>query len=114
MTTATTTFDRDSWASHYAQSHFETDEGICEIHYLPTGAPDREIRLLEVNRLIAVRESDPLQPIDFGVDRDYPTAHTLLILDVTPDQWERIKNKELNLPESWSLESKVTCSKDAV
>lgn len=111
MTTATTAFDRDSWAKHYAVSHFETDDGICEIHYLPTGSPEREIRLLEVNRLIAVRDSAPLEPIDFGVDRDFPTAHTLMVLDVTPDQWERIKARELTLPDGWLLEAMVTWPK---
>jgi hypothetical protein len=50
--TTETAFDRDGQARWYAKRHFETDSGVVEIHYLPTGAQPREIRFLEVNRLI--------------------------------------------------------------
>jgi hypothetical protein len=65
-----TTFDRDALARGYARRHLETDSGVEEIHYLPTGAPPREIRFLEVNRLIS--GTTPLEPIDFGVDIGRP------------------------------------------
>jgi hypothetical protein len=50
--TTETAFDRDQQAKWYARRHLETDSGVVEIHYLPAGAPPREIRFLEVNRLI--------------------------------------------------------------
>jgi len=28
----------------------------------------------------------------------------LFVLDVTPDQWERIRQESLSLPQGWSLE----------
>jgi hypothetical protein len=102
-------FVKRDWAHVYARRHRETDPGIREVYYLPTGAQEREIRLLEVNELIAVRESDPLEPIDFGIDRGGANAHTLVVLDVTPAQWEKIKRKELRLPEGWSLDGAVPC-----
>jgi hypothetical protein len=45
-------FNRDSMAVFYAKRHKETDPAICEIHYLPTGAPANEIRFVEVNGCI--------------------------------------------------------------
>jgi hypothetical protein len=101
-------FDRDSMARWYADRHLKTDPGILEIHYLPANAPDREVRLLEVNSLIATRTEDPIQPIDFGVDIGAASGHTLLVADVTPEQWSRIKQGRLELPDGWSLkESKA-------
>ncbi len=94
-------FDRDALAKHYAKRHLATDAGVEEIYYLPTDSPPREIRFLEVNRLIS--ETTPLEPIDFGVDTGTADAHTLYVLDVTPAQWKAIRSEQLPLPTGWSL-----------
>ncbi|MFM9964678.1 MAG: hypothetical protein ACKV2Q_26025 [Planctomycetaceae bacterium] len=100
---ATRSFNRESWARIYARKHLKTDPGIRQVFYLPTDAPEREIRLIEVNELIAVRDDDVSEAIDFGVDQDSPNAHTLKILDVTPAQWDKIIRNKLSLPDGWSL-----------
>jgi hypothetical protein len=86
-------FDRTEMAHWYAARHLKTDPGIEVVYFLPTGAPDREIRFVEINNLIAVRDKDPLEPIDFGVDVGGASAHKLLVVDVTPAQWEKINKK---------------------
>jgi hypothetical protein len=101
--TAEATLDRDSFAQWYASRHLQTDTGVVEIHYLPTNSPPREIRFLEVNHLIS--ETTPLEPIDFGVDIGGAEAHTLYVLDVTPVQWEAIRDGQLSLPAGWTLEN---------
>jgi hypothetical protein len=95
-------------ASWYAQEHLKTDPGVLSVHYLPNNAGDREIRLVEVNNLIGDRNDDLLEPIDFGVDRGTNNAHRLFILDVTPQQWERIIAHELALPRNWSIDESVS------
>lgn len=107
--TKETTFDRDSVARGYARRHLETDSGVEEIHYLPTGAPLREIRFLEVNRLIW--GTTPLEPIDFGVAIGRPEGHTLNVLDVTPAQWDAIRNGQLPLPAGWTLDNAQTLAR---
>jgi hypothetical protein len=98
-----TQFHPSNWASLYAQRHLQTDPGIREVFYLPDGAPEREIRLVEVNELIAVREHDAVEPIEFGVDRGSENEHLVQILDVSPDQWAKIRRNEVHLPTGWSL-----------
>ena len=100
-------FDRDSAARSYAARHFKLDAGVRDVYYLPAGAPDREIRLVEVNELIAERQEDPLEPIDFGVDIGRPDGHSLIVLDITPGQWDRIQAGHLRLPPDWSREGAV-------
>jgi hypothetical protein len=100
-------FNRDSMARHYASKHLKTDPGIRTVYYLPAGAPDREIRLLEINELIAARDKDAIEPLDFGVDTGSDKAHTLMVVDVTPAQWKRINKQELQLPKNWSLTGAV-------
>jgi hypothetical protein len=102
-----TQFDRDSMAQWYAEQHLETDPGIVSVHYLPENAGEREIRLIEVNKLIGDRTDDAFEPIDFGVDAGTESEHKLFVLDVTPEQWERITNRALQLPKGWSLDGAV-------
>ena len=104
-------FDREQMARWYADRHLATDPGIRAVYYLPTGAPADEIRFLEINQLMAVRENDPLEPIDFGVDIGGNESHTLLVLDVTPAQWDRIRQGGLPLPDGWSLDQATSFSR---
>ncbi len=97
-------FNRDDMARWYAKKHLKTDTGTRSIYYLPRDAAEREIRFVEINDLMAVRESDPLEPIDFGVDIGSKSAHRLLVLDVTPSQWEKIQTNEIPLPPGWTLD----------
>jgi hypothetical protein len=101
-----TKFDRDQFARRYAERHLITDTGVVQIHYLPKNAPPREIRFLEVNRLIS--ETSNPEPIDFGVDIGGAGGHTLYVLDVTPAQWDAIQRGEMSLPNGWTLDDSQT------
>ncbi len=102
-----TQFNRDSLARWYANEHLKTGPGIVQVYYLPKNAGEREIRFVEVNELLADRTDAALEPIDFGIDAGTKNAHRLLVLDVTPKQWERITRKNLPLPDDWSLEGAI-------
>jgi hypothetical protein len=102
---ATTQFDRDSMARWYAKQHLKTDPGLVSVYYLPQNAPEREIRFLEVNKLMGARSDNSLQPIDFGIDMGTESEHTLFVLDVTPEQLTKIQEHSLKLPGNWSLDS---------
>ena len=99
-------FDRDKLARRYAERHLITDAGVVQIRYLPKNAPPREIRFLEVNRLIS--ETTNPEPIDFGVDIGGADGHTLYVLDVTPAQWETIQRGAMSLPDGWTLDDSQT------
>ncbi len=106
-----TKMNRDELARNYAAKHLQTDPGIRMVYYLPTRAPDKEIRLLEVNELMASRDADPLEPIDFGVDANGSGLFSLMVLDVTPAQWEKIRRNELPLPKSWTVKGAIRISR---
>ncbi len=102
------TFDRDSLAKWYAVSHLKTDPGVVEVHYLPTGSDEREIRFVEVNTLMGGRRDDSLEAIDFGIDFGKETHHRLVVLDVTPSQWSQIVQGQISLPSGWSRERSIS------
>ena len=99
-----TQFDRNSMAQWYATEHLKTDPGIVAVYFLPKNASDREIRFVEINNLIGDRNDDILEPINFGIDTGTETEHKLYVLDVTPEQWDRIRSNSLGLPGDWSIE----------
>jgi hypothetical protein len=102
-------FDPARWAQRYAHEQRANDPGVEATFYLPVHAGDREIRFVVVNSMIGERTDDaPLEPIEFGVDRGSDTQHQLLILDVTPAQWDRIQRGALALPADWSLDHMVS------
>lgn len=96
-------FDRDKLAAWYARGHMDFEPYIREVVYLPANAPAGEIRLVEVNARLTYPDDSPVEPLDFGIDRDLPGEHTLLVADVTPAQWEHIRAGVLPLPEGWVL-----------
>ena len=99
-----TTFDRDGLAKWYARRHYHTDPGVRDVYHLPGNAPDREIRLLEINGLIPDRSPPALEPVDFGVNDSDADGHTLVVLDVTPSEWDSIRAGCLHLPPGWTLD----------
>lgn len=96
-------FDALSWAQTYADRHLQTDPGIRAVFFLPDGAAEREIRLIEVNELAAIADYEMSEPIEFGVDRGNENEHSVQILDVSPAQWDTINQNPDRLPQGWSL-----------
>jgi len=81
------------------QEHFELEEDLEQIIWLKKG-PASEIRLLEINRNTAATGMVEVFGFAPSVDIPYP----LRIAEITPEEWERVQNGEISLPESWSLD----------
>jgi hypothetical protein len=58
--------------------------------------------LLEVNDLANIPESAPVVAIDFMPDIE-GIEFSLFVADVTPRQFEEIRNGRLALPDGWQL-----------
>jgi len=82
------------------QEHFELEEDLEQIIWLKKG-PVSEIRLLEVNRDTAA--TGMVEVFGFAPSADIP--YPLRIAEITPEEWERVQNGEISLPESWSLDN---------
>jgi hypothetical protein len=93
------------FAEWLARRHMSSDMAIERVIYLPAGAEDDEIRLLEVNRLLNPPDPDVIEPLDFSPD-DLPFR--VFVADVTADQWERIKEApDAVLPPGWRLDGNL-------
>jgi len=93
----------EAFAAWLARRHMTSDAAIERVVYLPDGAPENEIRLLEVNRFLHPAANDEIEPLDFTPDVDgFPFK--VLVADVASDQWQRIRDADgTALPHGWSL-----------
>jgi len=92
----------EPFARWLVQRHLSTDPSIQRVVYLPTGAPNDEIRFLEINRFLQPFDDDVIEPLDFSPDSD-DLPFRVFVADITSDQWERIQQNPCTLPPGWQL-----------
>lgn len=96
--------ERAAFARWLGGQHLRFDKRLTMVVYLPTGAPDDQVRLLEVNTGLYPDPGTPLTPIESTpAVTDLPFR--VWVLDVTPDEWTAIQQNPQMLPQGWSLEN---------
>jgi len=94
---------RAAFAEWLAREHLGFDKRLTLAVYLPGGAPEDEVRLLEVNTGLYPEPGNPITPIETTpAVTDLPFR--VLVADVTPEEWNQIKTDSGLLPAGWSLE----------
>lgn len=85
-----------------AQAHRHADPATLLIKFFQANGTE-EIRLLEVSE--AAPTTGEVLPFSFGADPargvDYPSTVILL----SPQEWQRIQSRELELPPGWNIAS---------
>ncbi|MHB1558164.1 MAG: hypothetical protein ACYC61_11935 [Isosphaeraceae bacterium] len=92
-------------AAVLARKHYEIEAGLTQIFRItdaaeatvPRGAP---IKLLEVNK--NTPESG-IMPLHFGPAPASGIPYASVIIEVTPNEFEKIRSNELKLPHGWSI-----------
>ena len=98
---------RAAFANRLAGEHLEFDKRLSLIVYLPSGAPEDEVRLLEVNAGLYPEPGNPIVPVETTpAINDMPFR--ISVADVTPDEWQQIQTNPGLLPPGWSLEGSQT------
>jgi hypothetical protein len=100
--------DKEQARKNLAKMHYEMEPGITQIHGLfGSGTietrPTEPIKLLEVNRHTIASGITPLGFDPVRASGMFPS----IIIEVTPDEFEKIKRKELPLPHGWILGPKL-------
>jgi hypothetical protein len=101
--------DIEKLVASIVQEHFDLEEDLAQIIWLQKGTAS-EIRLLEVNRNTAV--TGMVEVFGFAPSADVP--YPLRIAEITPEEWERVQNGEIALPENWTLEDAEIFTREQV
>ena len=90
--------DTKETARFLAGEHMKEDEGLRTVYWAPS---EDEVYLVEVTT--SAPDSGDVLPFRFTPDPpDVPFASTVILL--SPQDWERVNRKELELPGSFSVD----------
>jgi hypothetical protein len=98
--------DKDEVAKNLAHKHYDIEPGITRIFKLRDkpeleGLSSSPIKLLEIN---VDTVASGIMPLYFGPVPASGIPYPSVIVEVTPDEFERIKAQELKLPDGWTLD----------
>ena len=98
---------KEDVALDLARSHAEAEPGIKFIYRLITaneGSDAEPIKLLEVNENTV---EQGIEPIRFGPDEAGGVYFASVVVDVSPREFEAIRQGRLSLPPGWSVGPKL-------
>jgi hypothetical protein len=96
---------KDEEAIELARKHYRIETGLTQVFRL-TGAADVEVRPTEPIKLLEVNENtvpSGIMPIQFGPSPASGLHYPSIILEVTPDEFQKIQHQELKLPNGWKV-----------
>lgn len=89
-----------------AKRHYEIEPGLTQIFRITDTAEDAQIihahpiKLLEVN---ANTVESGVMPLHFGPAPARGIPFSSVIIEVTPNEFEKIRSHELKLPDGWEI-----------
>lgn len=97
--------DREDVAKRLAQAHYRIEPAITQIFTIwdkpeYETLPNSPIKLLEVNENTI---PSGIMPLRFDPVPASGISYPSVIVEVTPDEYEKIQNHELKLPEGWRI-----------
>jgi len=96
---------KDEAATELARKHYEIETGLMQVFRI-TGSGDVEPGSNEPIKLLEVNENtvpSGIMPLQFGPSPASGLHYSSVILEVTPDEFQKIKNQELKLPHGWKV-----------
>lgn len=97
---------KDQEALELARLHYQIETGLIEIYRIVTGSDDLErlpnepIKLLEVNENTV---PSGVRPIRFGPSPASGLNFASIVVEVTPDEYQRIHSHQPELPHGWKV-----------
>ena len=100
-----TSMDVCDAARELAMRHYELEEGLTRIFRIAEKVASQAIngepiKLLEVN--LNTPETG-IMPLHFGPSPASGIPYASIIIEVSPNEFERIESNELKLPEGWTI-----------
>jgi hypothetical protein len=94
---------KDQTAQLLADAHYRLDQGITHIFRIVE--PDesnnaKPLKLLEVTPMTA---EVGISPVGLGADPARGMFHASVVVEITPDEFERLRRGDLKLPHDWKL-----------
>jgi hypothetical protein len=102
-------------ARQLAMRHYEIEDGLIQIFRI-TDRPAAEFSEREPIKLLEVNVNTPetgIMPLHFGPVPASGIPYRSVIIEVSPNEFERIRSNELKLPEGWVIGEEIPRPADA-
>jgi hypothetical protein len=102
--------DKADTAKELARRHYGIEEGLTNVFRYSSGSarveavPAEPIKFLEVN---AATIPTGVMPLQFGPVPASGIHFPSVIIEVTPDEYQRVQSRELKLPSGWDLSEEL-------
>jgi hypothetical protein len=96
---------KDEEARKLAEAHYEVEPGMTHVFRL-IGDIHAETRAEEPIKLLEVNEKSVpvgIMPLGFGPAPAHGIHYPSIIVEVTPEEFEKIRADELTLPHGWTV-----------
>jgi hypothetical protein len=103
---------KDETAKELAKIHFEVETGLSRVFRI-TGSAETEINPFEPIILLEVNTNSVLSgvmPLQFGPAPASGVFYPYIIVEVTPEEYQKIQLGELTLPVGWTIGEEVIAS----
>lgn len=94
---------RDEAAKDLAKRHYQVEDGLTRV-FRYTRKAEVEVARAEPIKLLEVNEytvPSGIMPLYFGSAPESGIPYPTVIVEVTPEEFEKIQRRELKLPEGW-------------
>jgi hypothetical protein len=97
--------DKAQVARELAKKHYQAEAGLQSVFRL-TGSAEVEVRPVEPIKLLEVNTNtvaSGVLPVQFGPAPASGIPYPSIIVEVSPEEFEKIKTQELKLPKGWQV-----------
>ncbi len=101
--------DKDATASDLAQRHYQVEGGMTQI-FRVVGSAEAEVRPNEPIKLLEVNQNTipaGIIPLHFAPSPAVGIHFPSIIIEVMPDEFEKIQTEELPLPHGWHVGERI-------
>jgi hypothetical protein len=98
----------DKSTSELARKHYQVESGLTRVIHF-SGAPTAEFAAPEPIKLLEVNTNtvpSGVMPLGFGPAPEAGIRFPSVIIEVTPEEFEKIEAKELPLPSGWEFKQR--------
>jgi len=90
-------------AQFLADAHFRLDQGITRIFRIIGPDEDNDLTPVKFLEVSPITIEVGIQPVGMGRDSARGVHYASVIVEISPDEFERLKRGELQLPHDWWL-----------
>jgi hypothetical protein len=85
-------------AHELAAAHRKEDPETSDVYLAPA---DEEVRLIEITTAVSSAESGKVLPFRFAKRPDLDLPYDAVVVLLSPDEWDQVKDGRLALPDGW-------------